>query len=62
MSKRLAIEILQKASNPSTQSFADIEPDDDVSIIILVFLFCKTIIIFNILKYKAISNLIILEC
>lgn len=34
MSKRLAIELLQKASNPSTQSFADIEPDDDVSIII----------------------------
>lgn len=41
MSKRLAIEILQKASNPSTPSFADIEPDDDVSIIIIVFLFCK---------------------
>lgn len=31
MSKRLAIDILQKASNPSTQSFADIEPDDDVN-------------------------------
>ncbi|XP_025425653.1 mitogen-activated protein kinase kinase kinase kinase 3 isoform X2 [Sipha flava] len=30
MSKRLAIDLLQKASNPSTQSFADVEPDDDV--------------------------------
>lgn len=32
MSKRLAIDLLQKASNPTTQSFAEIEPDDDVSI------------------------------
>jgi len=33
MGKRLAIDLLQKANNPSTQSFAEIEPDDDVSII-----------------------------
>jgi len=32
MSKRLAIDLLQKASNPTTQSFTEIEPDDDVSI------------------------------
>ncbi|XP_025191259.1 mitogen-activated protein kinase kinase kinase kinase 5 isoform X1 [Melanaphis sacchari] len=30
MSKRLAIDLLQKASNPTTQSFAEIEPDDDI--------------------------------
>lgn len=42
MSKRLAIEILQKASNPSTPSFADIEPDDDVSIIITVYYFVNS--------------------
>jgi len=31
MSKRLAIDLLQKASNPNAQSFGEIEPDDDVS-------------------------------
>lgn len=33
MSKQLAIDLLQRASNPSVQSFADVEADDDVSII-----------------------------
>lgn len=32
MSKRLAIDLLHKASNPNVQSFTDVEPDDDVSI------------------------------
>lgn len=32
MSKRLVIDLLQKANNPLAQSFADIELDDDVSI------------------------------
>ncbi|XP_050438819.1 mitogen-activated protein kinase kinase kinase kinase 5 isoform X1 [Adelges cooleyi] len=30
MSKRLAIDLLQKANNPQAQTFAEIEPDDDV--------------------------------
>lgn len=31
MSKKLAIDLLQKASNPAAQTFTEIEPDDDVS-------------------------------
>ncbi|VVC41289.1 Hypothetical protein CINCED_3A000113 [Cinara cedri] len=30
MSKRLAIDLLQKASNPAAQTFSEVEPDDDV--------------------------------
>lgn len=32
MNKRLAIDLLQKANNPATQSFTDVEIDDDVSV------------------------------
>lgn len=32
MSKKLAIDLLQKANNPVAQTFNEIEPDDDVSI------------------------------
>lgn len=33
MSKRLAIDLLQKVANPTAQSFTDVEPDDEVNIV-----------------------------
>lgn len=35
MNKNLALDLLQKASNPATHSFPDVEIDDDVSVLLI---------------------------